>query len=72
MDDARHMRIYVPLYPEITLVNDADTNCDGVVDIKDALLTLRAVVNQAGTASDVNGDGVANLLDVIAILKKMI
>lgn len=71
-DDARHMRIFVPLYPNVKLVADADTNCDGVVDVKDALITLQTVVNGAGTASDVNGDGIANLLDVIKILKKII
>jgi hypothetical protein len=66
------MRIYVPLYPHITLVNSADTNNDGTVNISDALITLKTLVNKVGEASDVNGDGILTLIDVISVLREFI
>ena len=63
--DAEHMRIYVPLYPDIKLVNSADTNADGKIDISDALITLRTLANEKGTASDVNRDGLVTAVDVM-------
>lgn len=68
-EDAEHMRIYVPLYPEITLVAHADTNGDGKVTLADAFMSLKTVLNEKGTASDMNCDGLATLLDVICVVK---
>ncbi len=48
----------------------ADLDGDGVVNVKDVLITLNAVINNiALDNTDVNGDGRVNLLDVLKILK---
>ncbi len=65
--DAEHMRIYVPLYPDIELVNSADTNADGKVSFADALVTLRTLTNEKGTASDVNLGGLVTVVDVMLL-----
>lgn len=70
--DAAHMRIYVPLYPDVTLVNHADTNGDGSVNVHDVIVTLKTIVERSGTASDMNGDGIANLLDAILLIKEIV
>ena len=56
-----------PLYPDIKLVNSADTNADGKIDISDALITLRTLANEKGTASDVNRDGLVTAVDVMLL-----
>ncbi len=69
MADAKHLRIYVPTYPNVTLIKSADTNGDGTPDLQDVLLTLKSYLNHAGSASDMNGDGLVSLLDVLELLK---
>ena len=68
-EDAAHLRIYVPRWPNITLTGSADTNGDGFTNILDALTTLKTVLDGAGNASDLNGDGLATLADVLALLR---
>ena len=70
--DAEHLRIYVPKYPDVKLINTADTNGDGTEDLKDCLQTLKTCLNKEGYASDLNNDGIVTLLDVIQILKKVV
>lgn len=69
--DIKHFRIYIPKHPNITLVNTADTNGDGTVDIKDALVTVKTLLNDCGIGSDVNNDGLVNLKDVLSILRQI-
>ena len=70
--DAAALRIYVPLYPDITFVNTADTNGDGLENVQDIIVTLKTYINGRGKASDLDGDGQITLKDVILILKKVV
>ncbi|HEY3268441.1 MAG TPA: dockerin type I repeat-containing protein [Armatimonadota bacterium] len=52
-----------------------DVNADGAVDVKDALLALRAVGGmQSATAdilrADYNGDGAVDILDVVSLIQQ--
>ena len=53
---------------------DGDTNKDGTVDSRDALLILQSVVGLIGTPpnSDVNQDGTVNSLDAVLVLQRVV
>ncbi len=47
-----------------------DVNSDGTIDVKDALLVLKALLNDTALAGgDVNNDGKISLLDVVRLLR---
>lgn len=71
-NESVHMRIYVPKYPDVTFTDSADINGDGTVNLQDALLTLKTVVNKDGAFFDLNNDGVPSLLDIVALLKSIV
>lgn len=46
-----------------------DVSGDGILDIADVLMVLRAVLNAENLDADMNGDGRLSLVDVIRVLK---
>ncbi len=60
---------------QITLVQSpkGDVNGDGVLSVADALLALKALVNQQDCpAADMNDDRILSLLDILDMLKKAV
>lgn len=57
---------------EVDIDEVADFNADGKVDIKDALLLLKNVVNNATSNGDINGDGKVTLADSLRLFKHII
>ncbi len=70
--DIKHFRIYVPKNPDLLMPITADTNGDGEVNIKDAMLTLNGFLNKKGIASDLNDDCKITLIDIVKLLKSMV
>lgn len=59
--------------PETYIAPVGDVSGDGVVNIADALLVLKAMLNrQTLEGADINGDGAVTLIDVIRVLKLVV
>ena len=62
--------LYVPMR--------ADVNGDGVIDLRDAVLLMRAAIGTyeltsvGSLAHDINGDGVINITDAITIMRQVL
>ena len=56
----------------------ADVNGDGVIDLRDAVLLMRAAIGTyeltsvGSLAHDINGDGVINITDAITIMRQVL
>ena len=51
---------------------DGDINCDGKIDIADAVNILKIMAEDAdNTSIDLNGDGKVDIADFVTTLKKM-
>lgn len=48
----------------LSILSPCDINADGVVDSKDALLVIAAILGGGGSVPDLNGDGVINEIDL--------
>jgi len=57
------------LEPDMLL---GDIDCDGKVMINDALLLLKAIVNESDCNADMNADGRISLIDVVILLKAVV
>ena len=65
--------IVLPEIPQAKVANiDGDINCDGKIDIADAVNILKIMAEDAdNTSIDLNGDGKVDIADFVTILKKM-
>jgi len=52
--------------------SEDDINSDGTVDICDALMLIKNILNGNAQKGDMNGDGKISLLDVLQLLKKLV
>ena len=57
---------------EVNIEDVADLNGDGTVNVYDALVLLKDVVNKSALSVDINGDGKSNLADVVRLIKHII
>ena len=51
---------------------EGDINGDEVVDIYDAMMLIKNILNSNATTGDMNVDGNINLVDVLQLLKKIV
>ena len=57
---------------DVNIDEVADFNADGKVDIKDALILLKNIVNDTTSNGDINGDGKVTLADSLRLVKHII
>ena len=53
-------------------VSDSDIDGDGIVNLRDAVLLLKSILNENAKIGDMNADGKISLLDVLHLLKKIV
>lgn len=71
IDSFSQIKILATAEPESTMIDvKGDCNGDGKVNLADALVAMRACLNQTSLPeADINGDGKLTLADVLAILR---
>jgi|GEM_PF-676062 len=68
---AQQHTVVVSTGEELIPADVGDVDGDKVLTVKDALLTLKAILNRTAVNADMNGDGRVSVLDVVKILTRI-